>query len=232
MNDIWTDLVSDYLDGELPPARKREMEQHLTECPECRAVLEDLRLLVTRSRALADMPPDRDLWPGIAARLGGEASGNAPAPVVRPKPRAWTARRISFSIPQLAAACAAVLALVAGFAWYAFVRVPAVERARLASGKTPVQAANADATPTSTDHTAIHDIAELRKILASGSGRLAPATVRSLEESLVIIDVAIRQAQRALDADPGNPYVKAHLNETMHRKIELMRRATQLASAP
>lgn len=228
MNDIWTDLVSDYLDGELPPARKREMEQHLTECPECRALLEDLRLLVTRSRALPEVPPDRDLWPAIAARLAGEAP--APAVSTRPKPRVWTARRISFSIPQFAAACAAMLALVAGLAWYAFVRVP--EQAHLASAKGSVPAVNADATQASTDHTAIHDIAELRKILASGRGRLAPATVRALEESLVIIDVAIRQAQRALEADPGNPYVKAHLNETMHRKIELMRRATQLASAP
>lgn len=228
MNDIWTDLVSDYLDGELPPARKREMEQHLTECPECRALLEDLRLLVTRSRALPDVPPNRDLWPGIAARLAGEAP--APALASHPKPRSWTARRISFSIPQFAAACAAMLALLAGFGWYAFVRVP--EQARLATGKASVPAMNAEATAASADQPAIHDIAELRKILASGRGKLAPATVRSLEESLVIIDVAIKQAQRALEADPGNPYVKAHLNETMHRKIELMRRATQLASAP
>jgi len=231
MKDLWTDLLSDYLDGELPPARKREMERHLTECPECRAVLEDLRLLVTRSRALEDMPPDRDLWPGIAARLAGEPTATT-QPAMTPRRRSWTARRISISIPQFAAACAAVLALVAGFAWYALVRVPDIERARLAGAQPPVPAANADATPASADHVAIHDIAELRKILASGRGKLAPATVRSLEESLVIIDVAIRQAQRALEADPGNPYVKAHLNETMHRKIELMRRATQLASAP
>jgi len=231
MKDIWTDLVSDYLDGELPPARRREMEQHLTECPECRAVLEDLRLLLVRSRALPDVLPDLDLWPDIAAKLGGEAT--VPAPLAMPKPRGWTTRRISFSIPQFAAACAAVLAVTAGFAWYAFVRAPAIERAHLASARPPVTAANADAALASaTDHVAIHDIAELRKILASGRGKLAPATVRSLEESLVIIDVAIRQAQRALEADPGNPYVKAHLNETMHRKIELMRRATQLASAP
>src|SRR5262245_15701258 len=145
MNDIWTDLVSDYLDGELPPARKREMEQHLTECPECRAVLEDLRLLVTRARALPDHPPDRDLWQGIAGRLSGEAM--ATAPIAKLKPRSWTARRISFSIPQLAAACAAVLALTAGFGWYAFVHVPRVERAHLASGQAAVPAvpaANAD----------------------------------------------------------------------------------------
>jgi len=230
MKDIWTDLVSDYLDGELPPARRREMEQHLTECPECRAVLEDLRLLLTRSRALPDTPPDRDLWPGIAARLSGETA--ALASIAPSKTRSWTARRVSFSIPQFAAACTATLALVAGFAWYAFVRVPGMERARPASARTPVPAVNADATAASADHVAIHDIAELRRILASGRGKLAPATVRSLEESVVIIDVAIRQAQRALEADPGNPYVKAHLNETMHRKIELMRRATQLASAP
>ena len=48
----------------------------------------------------------------------------------------------------------------------------------------------------------------------------------------MVIEIAIREARRALDADPRNPYVRAHLDETMRRKVELLHRATMLASAP
>ena len=73
-------------------------------------------------------------------------------------------------------------------------------------------------------------IAELRKALAKERDRLDPATVRTLESNLAIIDLAIDQAKRALAADPANTYVKEHLAETMRRKIELLQRATMLAS--
>lgn len=228
MTDTWTALVSEYLDGELPPARKLDVEHHLEECPECRAVLDDLRLLTSRSRELPPILPERDLWPGIESRIGvsGARGGAHPEPSIQ----RWLGRRISFSFGQLAGACAALLVLAVGLTWYGLVQMHAREDARIAAALR--SSVNTQAAIASSDHAAFHDIAELRRILASGRGKLAPSTVRSLEESLVIIDVAIRQAQRALEADPGNPYVRAHLNETMHRKIELMRRATQLASAP
>src|SRR5882672_7451792 len=73
-------------------------------------------------------------------------------------------------------------------------------------------------------------IAELRKALAKERDRLDPATVRALESNLAIIDLAIDQAKRALAADPANTYVKEHLAETMRRKVELLQRATLLAS--
>jgi len=74
-------------------------------------------------------------------------------------------------------------------------------------------------------------IAELRKALARERDRLDPATIRTLESNLAIIDLAIDQAKRALAADPANTYVKEHLADTMRRKVELLQRATMLASA-
>lgn len=74
-------------------------------------------------------------------------------------------------------------------------------------------------------------IDELRKALARERDRLDPSTVRALESNLAIIDLAIDQARRALAADPANSYVKEHLAETMRRKVELLQRATMLASA-
>jgi anti-sigma factor RsiW len=73
-------------------------------------------------------------------------------------------------------------------------------------------------------------ISELRKALARERDRLDPTTIRTLEANLAIIDLAIDQAKRALAADPADSYVKEHLAETMRRKVELLQRATLLAS--
>lgn len=73
-------------------------------------------------------------------------------------------------------------------------------------------------------------ISELRRALASNRDKLNPATIRTLEANLAIIDLAIDQARRALAADSANTYVREHLAETMRRRVELLQRATMLAS--
>lgn len=74
-------------------------------------------------------------------------------------------------------------------------------------------------------------VRDLEQALASGRDRLDTATVRVLEESLRAIDAAILEARRALVADPASVYLNNHLAETMRRKLELLRRAAQLALA-
>ena len=68
MSHQWTDRLSEYLDDELPPGERSALEEHLRHCAACGAVLADLKRIVTRARGLEDQPPERDLWPGIAAR--------------------------------------------------------------------------------------------------------------------------------------------------------------------
>jgi hypothetical protein len=232
MSDRWTDLISEYLDGCLEPEARREMEAHLQECAACSSVLEDLRGIVARAASLPAPEPPAEIWAGIEARLRAASAApttHATAPArTRParSPLApWTSWRLSLTLPQLAAACVALVALSGGLAWYVS-RAPEDSRDRAAVPMT----SKAAATLETTDAT-IEDIEELRRILEAGRDRLDPATVRSLEESLTAIDLAIRQGRTALQADPQNPYVRDHLDETMRRKVDLLRRATQLASA-
>ena len=133
--------------------------------------------------------------------------------------------RISFTIPQLAAACLAVVALSAATVFY--VDGSWRKATPLAGTVLPPSAA---VTMTESQD-AIRDVERLRQVLASRRDELNPATVQALEESLRAIDKAIRQAQLALAADPKNPYLRDHLDDTMRRKVDLMRRATMLASA-
>jgi anti-sigma factor RsiW len=223
-----TDSLSDYLDEELELSRREEVDAHLLECAACAATLADLRLVVARAREIPlefsgdASEPLPDLWPAIEARI----TSRPRVAVVRGG--AWTDRRVTFTMTQLAAACVA-LAIISGTAvWYARTtgRRDAGQLIPSSDAVTAVAPASTEGPATSTA------VEELRRALASGRDDLDPATVQTLEESLITIEVAILQARRALEADPRNSYVRAHLDETMRRKVELLHRATLLASAP
>lgn len=227
MSDRWTESISEYVDGGLDAAERRLFKAHAAECADCASALSDLRLITSRARALPSEEPEADLWSGIEARIRDAGAADRPVPAARRG--GLTTWRFSLSLPQLAAACVALAVLSGGAVWYALRPAPSRVPGSLA-GRTG--SSTMSASRNSADHAAIQDVEELGRVLAAGREKLDPATVRSLEESLLIIDLAIRQAKRALDADPNNTYVRAHLDDTMRRKVEFLRRATMLASAP
>jgi hypothetical protein len=223
MSDQWTDRLSEYLDGELDAATRAGLEAHLAGCAECLATLTELRSVARRAAALEDRPPARDLWPGIASRIGLETDELA----IRRR-----ARRVSFTVPQLAAAGLALIAVSAGLAWVAMrgSRSPSIAGNSPAPVVTPV-AQSASWMP-KVEGSADAAVTELRATLDAGrrSGRLDSTTVATIERSLVVIDSAIAQAKRALEADPGSAYLNHHLAETYRRKLSLVRQAARIAA--
>jgi hypothetical protein len=168
---------------------------------------------VALARSLEDRPPSRDLWSGVATRIG----------VARSK------HRLTFSVPQLLAAGIALAALSGGSTWLLHpspARVTTVQPA--APGTVPVATVGSTSAAERSYDSAVDD---LERILAEGRGRLDSTTVRVLEQNLALIDRAIAQAQRAVAADSANLYLNTHLAETMRRKIDLLRQAAALVSA-
>lgn len=224
MTDRWSESLSDYLDGELTSEDRHEMALHLESCADCAQALRDLEQVVERARALPDRSPEHDLWPAIEAQLVGWKEAPAPTPAPIPA-RRQRMRVVSFTWPQLMAAGLAVALLATAAFWLgtrgdrrlAHTSPPATDSATR-------QAANAPAPEMA--------IAEIRGTLANGREDLDPATVKVLEQSLASIERSIREAKAALDADPANPYLRRHLQETMTSKVNLLRQATFLASAP
>ncbi len=129
MTDQWTDRLSEYLDDELPPDERAAVEAHLRHCVACGAVLADLKRIVLRAQAVEDRPPSRDLWPAIAARIGAAPATAEDTGVVRVDSR--RRRRWSFSLPELAAAGIALMAVSGGAAWLLH---PGASSAVVASG--------------------------------------------------------------------------------------------------
>jgi hypothetical protein len=237
MADQFSDLLSDYLDDEeLSLEERRRIEAHLAECADCRAMLADLGDLKARAATLADTPPDADLWPGVAARIGagtGLEEGLLGKPSVRPM-RTMT-RRISFTVPQLIAAGLALMVASGGTVWLA----------RMGGSRTdfvPMSAEVRDTEPQRNVNAQLDDvravekyydqaIAELQRTMDAGRGSLDPETLRVLETNLKAIDRAIEQCRSALAADPGSVYLSTHLANAQRRKLTLLRRATALGAA-
>lgn len=210
--------LSAYLDGDLAGDELTSVERHLTDCAECRATLERLRGLVRRARALDDRPPERELWAGIAARLGEAA---APDVVVLTPRR----RRIAVSIPQLAAAGLA-LVLVSGGAAVLLTSGPA-GGATAARGEPAAGSLASSVSFPAQRGVMPYDaaIADLQAVLEARRSQLDTATVRSVELSLRVIDLAIAQARLALAQDPNNGYLNGHLRRALDRKLDVLRRA-------
>ena len=244
MHQEWTDQLSDYLDGELSADERDAVEAHLRTCAPCAAVLDDLKRVVARAATAAARPPDADLWAGIAARIetGGAASPGRVMPFGRRE-----ARRFTFTLPQLAAAAALLIAVSGGLAWNAAERIGAADPSvSVAQPPQTPQTADADAaTPAAAtgaaefarvENVGMADaqydaaVADLEKALKDGRGRLDASTIAIVEHNLQIIDQAINQARDALAGDPANSYLSSHLVEARRRKLDLLRRATALAT--
>jgi len=235
----FTDKLSDYLDGELPAVERVAIEAHLAGCTQCAAVLADLERVVARAQALEPRPPQADLWAAVAAHIDRQSAGT----IVAFAPR----RRISFTLPQFAAAAAVLIAVSGGIAWQTAEQMAgrSIEASRAANGDaSSVAEASAGRTSDAADPidnvqmatVSVSDpqydaaVADLEKAVKQGRGRLDAKTIAIVEHNLQIIDQAIEQARQALAGDPANSYLSSHLFEARRRKLDLLRRAAALSS--
>lgn len=238
MIDRFRDRLSEYLDGDLDPRDEALIEAHLVECATCRATLAELRAVVARATAMPPAEPKADLWSGVLARIEADAtpvSGEAearPAAAILPggstqadpRPRGRR-RRISFSVPQLAAASIALMLASGSGVWVAL----NVDRGESATGATTYAVGENPAVVQFVGTEQRSTIAELERVLAAQRDSLDPVTVAVLESNLKIIDAAIAEAAAALARDPSNTYLNRHLDNTVEKKIDVLRRAARVA---
>jgi hypothetical protein len=236
MNDHLGERLSAYLDGELDSAAAGAVERHLAECADCRATLNQLGLVKQWAPGYTGVPATPELWGKVLKGI------EQPVPIAK-KAIAWHGRRINVGIPMLLAASVALLLIGAGLVYS--LRPKAQQTASTDSTATP-----SDSTAVAGDTTprAIHKwdwslaanteqkydaaIAELENILNSSAGRLEPATLKVIRESLARIDSAIAQAKAAIARDSsGNKFLERSIEGYQKRKLALLRTAAQAASA-
>jgi anti-sigma factor RsiW len=225
--DRWTALLSSYLDGELTPGERLDVEAHLADCPRCRALLEEFRALVDEAPALrVDGEPAADLWPGIRERLRPRSSRRrglrALVPGTWPERSAWLRPAMAAAALVLVVAAALVL-LSRG--------EPSPSPARRASneGSAAPAVAPLPARPLEASREYYDTLARLER---AARVRLArdPRVVEVIEENLEVLDMAIAQYTDALAEQPGDPGLTARLEAARQRKIDVLRQAVDLAA--
>ena len=225
MTDPWTDRLSEYLDGELDQADARALDAHLDTCAHCRATLDELRAVAATAQALDDRDPEAELWNGIADRIRAAHTGETG---VVDLAEHRSRRRVSFTVPQLAAAAAAVLT-VGVSATVLSMREPRMTTVAAVPPTAPTEFMPAGMVAGGAAYeTAIRELAEA---LEDHRDALDPVTVLVLERSLAVIDSAIVEALEALRREPDDQYLNAHVAHSKQRKLELLTRAVHIAMA-
>ena len=178
--------------------------------------------LIERARSLPrSLEPERDLWPGIEARI--RAAEEAPE---RPK-----VIRADFGFGGRAwLAAAAVLAVVVvALATGVLRRDPAGDGTPVADS-TPVEIPKAAAPLDVIDAT--HASASRDVLAALARDRdLDPETVELIRRNLEIIEAAIAARISAMAADPENAGLNRLLTAEYQRRGEVLRRAARLADS-
>jgi len=232
------DVLNDWADGALPPGARATVERHLAECATCRDAAHTLRDLLGSLHALPrEIRPARDLLPGIAARIDGSAGPSAQDTIEAHGGRraalhvagdsaandsAWTRRTIHSLRVHLAAAAVALVALSS------LTTALLLDRA----GRPDVVAeiaAPTDVAVLAAEVKYREAAAELEALLREVRHALPPETARLFEQSLAIVDRALAETGTALRADPGNTTLTGIIIASYEKKLELLRRATELA---
>ena len=197
--------LNEYVDGTLAAEARALVETHLTVCAGCRDAVAHLRALLAEAAALPkSIEPARELWTGVANRIGKRERG---------KGKRWWRERMFW-----AGALAAAATLVIGFAIYRLLPSATAFYGPEVDGWAAAQIDYARATD------------ELAGALALERDRLEPATVALLERNLGVIDAALRESRDALTRDPGNVELRALFAAAARQKVELLRWATRAAT--
>jgi anti-sigma factor RsiW len=212
------DRIQELVDGSLGAIRRSELEQHLEQCAECRALKEDLERIRDAAGALPQMPPPDGAWLQIAGRLRQEGRLRQPAPLVAP-------RRVSYAWLGIAAA----LVLVAGVSVLMLLRSapqsPAAVPSAPAAAGNPKAAESVEAVQNEVEaaqeqyQKAITKMDDLRK---ANMTALDPQTSEVIEKNLGIIDQAIAENRAAVKAEPASVAARETLFEALRQKVSLL----------
>lgn len=254
MREHWQERISEYLDGELQGDDRRAFESRMESDAELASAVEEVRQIIARAGELERPMPPAAVWEAIAARIaeqprGVDEAGSDPSGLDRVD-RARELRRRAAPRPgirlgpaQLVAACVTLVMVSAFGGWWLRTStwkstVPtegiSVETGPLGmpivqgDGGSDFVPTGGETVPGGGELTLAESIAQLERELRARGDELDEETRVILEDNLILIDRAIREARQALVLEPGSEYLTAHLTESMKRKARLLQQATRL----
>lgn len=209
--------IQELIDGTLGPIRRPEVELHLDQCDDCRALADDLRLIHDTAASLEELePPDR-VWLQIAGRLRQEGRVTA-APAATRRPRR--------SAALLAIAAALVLAVAASvfvLTRYAGGQGGAGSTAQQAGNAPPADPVEAVAAEFRLAEQHLQNaISKLEEATKTDDGIIDAQTAAELQKNLQVIDQAIAESRAALRQEPQSARARDSLFELLRQKVVLL----------
>jgi hypothetical protein len=224
----YRDAIQELADGTIGPVRKAELQTHLDQCDDCRALAADMRKIRDAAATLDRPVPSDRVWRGIAAQLQKEGRVTAAAP-----------RRRHTALLALAAA----LVLAVGGALYVLMPLrgtnpaPVAENGNAAGTSTETAAATDPARGNAGGTDAVQSIADdlkiaeqhyqsaitkLEQVTKANDGTIDPQTAAVIQNNLKVINNAIADSREALKSDPQNRVAQDSLFDALRQKVTLL----------
>ena len=210
----YLNAIHELVDGTLGPIRRAELELHLEACNECRALADDLKAIAASARSLDVMAPPDHVWQSIAAQLraDGRVSG---APV----------RRGHRNMALFAIAAALILAVGASLLLLnrpaSRPGAPAAQTAAGDGNAAPDVPVQMDNVATELARTEQHFQNAIEQATKTVDG-VDPATAAVLQKNLLVVNEAIAESRKALEANPQNASAQQSLYDVLKKKIQFL----------
>ena len=232
------EALSNLLDGGLSGEEAAKIAEHMSVCDSCAATYTSLAGLVSSARDLPkSVVPPADLWIDLRKSLDHRKEIVLPTHNTMDSDvlRSTHARFSGRTAALLVVAAVLLIALSSGITAI----VLRQEKGRLAVGDSipssvdPATAGTRAVLPAGFRHTETEfnrTIGELQLAVDTQRDQLSPETIRTVDRSLAVVDSAIAEARAALLADPNNQMLIDLLSANYQRKLDLLRRTSELGS--
>jgi hypothetical protein len=209
-------LIGELVDGTLDGTPRHTLEAHLSTCPTCARLVEELLVVRRAARALPPLVPPPSAWTRLADTHARErTAGDAPG--------LW--RRLWL---PLAAAAVLVLAVTAAF----IVKRPSQVTAPATTASTPAPVDPSTATSAELIGSVEAELQQTERhleravagleALARDRQSLDPQVNDEVQKNMLVIDRAIGESRAALRSDPLSAEAQDSLFEAFRAKIALL----------
>jgi hypothetical protein len=220
----YRDAIAELADGPLlDQTAQRALERHVEACPDCGALLADLKSIQAAAFTLDRMEVPPHIWDGVRARVAADG----PA-YLRRQRLAWPVTPVGWSIW---AGAAATLLLATTLGIYTLIGSGGVDErphAAAAVSEPPDLVASIQADLQAAEEHYEKAIQGLEQIARSESGALDPQMAAVLQKNLQVIDHAIGESRAALQAQPASALAQDSLFEAMRSKVAVLQQTVEL----
>jgi|SRR5215813_7189596 len=228
--ESYQSLLSDFIEGSLPPHDCERLEAHLASCGDCGEARNDLSAIIDFCREhhgeYEAVPNEQAMWRRITNII--ESESRAPLPANVPSAAGWWFRLMNrswqLSFPQLAGSLAAIILVVS------LITVGGMRRlgfgGAVVQGPFPAIGSSASMRDRIRQQQQVIDYWNQRVEL--NKARWNPQMRETFDRNMTVIDAAVNDSLQHLNENPHDGVSEDILYAAMNDKVELLKEFSNL----